>query len=290
LAFLFAIPLDLFARFLFPARRVVRWISDWFLVFLVRGKRGHADLVSESELKALVRIGEEEGVLRPEERRMIQRLIGLGDRIVREIMTPRPDLIAFDLASGRDELVRLIRQYHFSYIPVYQGSLDHLVGGISTRQFMLEPGKKLEEIVLTPYYVPETKAVDELFEEFQRRHIQFAVCVDEHGGTAGLVTLEDILEEVFGEFYDEYSKEGELIKKVGEGRFLVHGKVGLHQLNEAIGTSLTSETSETLSGWLLQILGRIPNSNELVRWRGLDFHIKEVFRQRILTVEVRKKK
>ena len=289
-AFLFARPLDVIARLLFPIRRLVRLISDWVLSFLVRGRQTDADLVSESELKALARIGEEEGVLKPGERKMIQKLIGLGERIAREIMTPRPDLITFNLDLGRDELVRLLRQYHFSHMPVYQGSLDHLLGVISTREFMLHPQKKLEEFILPPYYVPETKPVDELFEEFERRNTHFAICVDEHGGTAGLVTLEDILEEIFGEFHDEHSREEPAIKEIGHNRYLVQGKMGLHQLNDALGVSLESGESETLSGWLLQHLGRIPNSNELVRWRGVDFLIKEVHRQRILKVEIHKKR
>lgn len=290
LAFLLAVPLDLFARFFYPLRRLVRWVSDFVLSVLVREKKIEADLVSAVELKALARIGEEEGALKPEERRMIQKLIGLGDRIVREIMTPRPDLIAFDINQSVDELIRLLRQHHFSHMPVYRESIDQLLGVISTQEFMLNSSEKLDRFIQTLYYIPETKPVDELFEEFQKRGTRFAICVDEHGATAGLVTLEDILEEVFGEFYDEYAKEEPLVKPLANGVFLVHGKIGLHQLNETIGISLKSETSETLNGWLLEQLGRIPNVNESFRWEGMDFNIREVHHQRILKVEIRKKK
>ncbi len=288
-AFVSAIPLDLIARILFPVRRLVRAVTDWILSFLVREKHGSADLISEEELKALARIGEEEGALRSEEGEMIQNLINLGERMVREIMTPRTDMVAFDLEEGREKLVELIKQFHFSYFPIYEKSLDNLLGVISTQEFMLDNQNRLRELIVTPDYIPETKPIDELLQEFQKRGTRVAICVDEYGGTAGLVTLEDIMEEIFGEFYDEYAKAEPLFKMVGDGSFLVNGKISLHELNEHLGISLTSETSETLSGWLLEQFGKIPKQHESLRWNEIEFHIKEVLRQRILKVEIRKR-
>jgi len=287
--FVSAIPLDLIARILFPVRRLVRAVTDWILSFLVREKRGSADLISEEELKALARIGEEEGALRSEEGEMIQNLINLGERMVREIMTPRTDMVAFDLEEGREKLVELIKQFHFSYFPIYEKSLDNLLGVISTQEFMLDNQNRLRELIVTPDYIPETKPIDELLQEFQKRGTRVAICVDEYGGTAGLVTLEDIMEEIFGEFYDEYAKAEPLFKMVGDGSFLVNGKISLHELNEHLGISLTSETSETLSGWLLEQFGKIPKQHESFRWHEIEFHIREVLRQRILKVEIRRK-
>ena len=284
-----AIPIDIFARLLFPVRRLVRWAADGVLSFLIHDRKRNADLVSESELKALARIGEEEGALSPEEREMIQSLINLGDRMVREIMTPRTDLVAFDIEEGREKLVALIRQFHFSYFPVYEKSLDNLIGVISTQEFMLDNQNRLRELIILPYYVPETKPIDELLKEFEERNSRVAICVDEYGGTAGLVTLEDILEEIFGEFYDEYAKAESLIKIVSDGTFLVHGKVNLDELNEVLGISLSSETSETLNGWLYEQFGEIPKQNDSLKYQGLEFQIKEMLRQRILKVEIRKK-
>lgn len=289
-AFLSAVPLDFFARILFPIRRLVRWVADGILSILIREKKSDADLISAVELKALARIGEEEGALRPEEGEMIQNLINLGDRIVREIMTPRTDVVAFDIEEGREKFVTLIKQFHFSYFPVYEKSLDNLIGVISTQAFMLDKENRLKELIEPPFYVPETKPIDELLPEFQQRGSRVAICVDEYGGTAGLVTLEDILEEIFGEFYDEYAKAEPLVRTLEEGVYVVHGKINLHQLNEEIGLALTSETSETLSGWLLERLGRIPRQHESFRWKGIDFQIREVFRQRILKVEIRRKR
>ena len=288
-AVLSAIPLDLFARILYPIRRLVRIASDGILSLLLKGHSAEADLVSESELKALARIGEEEGALNPEEGEMIQNLINLGDRMVREIMTPRTDMVAFDLEEGREKLVELIKQYHFSHFPVFEKSLDNLLGVISTQDFMLDTENRLRELIQQPYYVPETKLIDELLHEFHQKEKRVAICVDEHGGTAGLVTNEDILEEIFGEFYDEYAKADPLTKVLDDGVYLVQGKINLHQLEETLGIQLKSETSETLSGWLLEQLGSIPKQHESFTWEGIEFHIREVHKQRISKIEIRKK-
>ena len=288
-AFLSAVPLDWIARFLFPIRRLIRWFADRILSFLVPQIESDADLVSEAELKALAKIGEEEGALKSEEREMIENLISLGDRMVREIMTPRTDLVAFDIDEGRDKLIQLVKQFHFSYFPVYEKSLDNLLGVISTQEFMLDNQNRLRELIELPFYIPETKLIDELLQEIQKRGTRIAICVDEYGGTAGLVTLEDILEEIFGEFYDEYAKPEPPLRLIDDGAYLVHGKIGLRELSDAIELSLTSETSETLSGWLLEQMGKIPKQSELFRWHGHEFRIQEVSRQRILKVEIRKK-
>ncbi len=286
----FALPLDLCAKIFYPIRRIVRWSADGILSLLVKDHHKDADLVSESELKALARIGEEEGALKAEEGEMIQNLINLGDRIVREIMTPRTDMTAFDIEEGREKLVALIKQFHFSHFPVFEKSLDNLLGVISTQEFMLDNQNRLRELIQPPYYVPETKPIDELLQEFQKKGTRVAICVDEYGGTAGLVTHEDILEEVFGEFYDEYAKADPLIKTIDEGVYLVHGKISLHQFQDFFGVELKSETSETLSGWLLEQFGSIPKQHDSFLWEGIEFHVREVYKQRISKIEIRRTK
>lgn len=285
-----AIPVDFFARLLFPVRRIVRWVSDYILSFLVRGKYGEADLVSEEELKTLARIGEEEGALRGDEGIMIQRLINLGSRIVQEIMTPRTDIVGFNIHEGRERLVELIRKNHFTYYPVYEGSLDQIIGFVFRQDVILESDKKLEELIIPPLYVPETKPVDELLFEFQQQKHRCAICIDEYGGTAGLVTLEDVIEEVFGEFYDEYAREELAIHPIDENRFLVSGKTGLHELKEKLDIEIFSEKSETVSGWIFEQLGRVPALGESFCWKNLEIHVKEVRGPRIQKVEIRRKK
>ncbi len=285
-AFLCSIPLDIFARIIYPIRRIVRILTDGILSMLVHERKKDADLISENELKALTRIGEEEGVLKSEEREMIQKLIGLGDRIVREIMTPRTDMVAFDVDEGPEALAQLIRKSHFSYVPVYQESIDNLIGVISTQKFMLDQKRDLKQLSEAPYYIPETKSIDEFLFDLDKTKRRVAICIDEHGGTAGMVTMEDVLEEIFGEFYDEYAKAESLIKEVGNLKYWVHGKIGLHELHEQLGIKLESETSETLNGWLLERFGRIPKPHDSLKESEFEIHVLEVFKQRVVKVEL----
>lgn len=282
-----AVPLDIIARIFLPLRVVFRTISNYVLSFIIKDK-AKTDLISEDELKALVRISEEEGALRKEEERMIRHLIDLGKRPVKQIMVPRPDLVAFDIQDGREKLVELIKKYHHTYIPVYEGSLDHMVGVIAVQEFMLDTKGRLKEIVHQPIFIPETKPIDEVLEEFRSTKKEFAICVDEYGGTAGLVTIEDILEEIFGEFYDEYAKTEPSVKQMDSGN-LVQAVISLHDLNEKLGLHLKSELSETLGGWILEKLGRIPKPHETFTFEDVEFEIAEVAKQRILRVLIRKK-
>ncbi len=284
-----AIPVEVFAKIFFPVRKIFRWISDLILSFVLRTQPGEADLLSEDELKTLARIGEEEGALRGEEGAMIQKLISLGDRIVREIMTPRTDIVAFNIEDGRDRLEELIRRHHFTYYPVYEGSLDQMKGIVFRQDVILEKDKRLEQLIISPLYVPETKPVDELLVEFQNQRHRCAIAVDEYGGTAGLVTLEDVIEEVFGEFYDEYAKEELVLKNLGGGRFLASGKIGLHELQDKINLEIVSEKSETLSGWILERLGRIPLQGETFRWDNIEILIKKADGPKIRQVEIARK-
>ncbi|MBI4387690.1 MAG: HlyC/CorC family transporter [Candidatus Omnitrophica bacterium] len=283
-----AIFLTGFAKLFFPIRFLVRRFSDWVLSFLVKGVRDKADLMSENELKALVRIGEEEGVLRKEEGRMITRLIDLGIRQTKEIMTPKTEFVAFNLEEGREALLQLVKTSHFTYIPVYEGSIDNLLGVISTQEFMLVPETSIRNLVQVADYIPETKPIDELLVEFKLKGKKFAICVDEYGSVSGLVTFEDVLEEIFGEFHDEYAKVDPLIKEISRGEFLVQARVTLRELNHAIGSRLESESSETLNGWILERLGHIPSHNENFSVGGFQFQIAEVFKNRIHKVHIRK--
>lgn len=282
-----AIPLDIIARIFLPLRIVFRTISNYVLSFLIKDKT-QTDLISEDELKALVRISEEEGALRKEEEKMIRHLIDLGKRHVKQIMVPRPDLVAFNIEDGREALVELIKKYHHTYIPVYEGNLDHVIGVIAVQEFMLDTKGRLQEMIRQPVFIPETKPIDEALEEFRSAQKEFAICVDEYGGTAGLVTVEDILEEIFGEFYDEYAKTEPPVKKLESGHS-VQAIISLHDLNEKLGLRLKSEDSETLGGWILERLGRIPRAHESFTFEGFEFEITEVTKQRILRVMIRKK-
>ncbi|PIQ85420.1 MAG: hypothetical protein COV74_08895 [Candidatus Omnitrophica bacterium CG11_big_fil_rev_8_21_14_0_20_45_26] len=284
-----AVPLNWFAKLIFPLRWIVRQITDYVLSFLVKEKLKGADRLSEQELRTLAQIGKEEGVLKAKEEQMIARLLDLGNRSVDEIMTPKTEFIAFDINDHPDKLVDLIQRSHFSFIPIYQDTLDNFLGVLSTQEYMLNLPKKIQDLIRTPYYIPETKPIDELLEEFRLKSERFAVCVDEHGGIAGLVTLEDVVEEIFGEFYDEYAKVEELVTEKGSHELVVQAKISLHDLNQKLSCTLRSESSETLSGWILERLGKIPAINESFDYKDCHFQVLEVTKRRIVRVSIRRK-
>lgn len=281
--------LEVVSGVLFPLRRIIQWISDWILGFLVPGKKESPQLISAQELKMLVKIGEEEGILDREERQMIQKLFELGERPVRSIMTPRTDLVALRLGDPWEKQVGMMKNFHFSSFPVYQDSLDQITGVVSTQAVILGGDRDLQKYLKSVRYIPELKRIDELLRDFQKMGDRFAVCVDEFGGTAGVVTLEDILEEIFGEFYDEYARPEQPIRELGRGEYLVDAKIPLAQFNEFFQTKLRSIEAETLSGFILEKMGRVPRKNDTLELGELSFRIHDMVRQRIVKVIARPK-
>ena len=282
--------LQVFALVFFPFRRLVQGVSDWILGFLIPEVKESPQLISAQELKMLVKIGEEEGVINQEERRMMQKLFDLGERPVRSIMTPRTDLVALSLNDLWEKQVELMRRHHFSLFPVFQESIDQITGVILTQEVILSGEENLQKFVKPVVYIPELKRIDELLHDFQKTNDRFAVCVDEFGGTAGVVTLEDILEEIFGEFYDEYAQPEQPIRELGMGQYLVEAKISLAQFNEFFQSRLRSKEAGTLSGFILEKLGRVPRKNDVLDLPNFHFRIHDMARQRIVKVVVAPKR
>ena len=279
--------LEIFSVVFLPLRRVIQWASDGILGILIPETKESPQLISAQELKTLVKIGEEEGILNREERRMIQKLFELGERPVRSIMTPRTDLVALCLRDPWERQFEVMRKFHFSHFPVYQDSIDQITGMVLTQEVILSGETDLGKFVKPVGYVPELKLIDELLRDFQKTSDRFVVCVDEFGGTAGMVTLEDILEEIFGEFYDEYARPEQLIRDMGAGEYMVEAKIPLTQFNEFFHSRLRSKEAETLSGFILERLGRVPRKNDSLDFSNFHFHISDMARQRIVKVMVR---
>ncbi|MEI7752385.1 MAG: hemolysin family protein, partial [Candidatus Omnitrophota bacterium] len=237
-----------------------------------------------------VKIGEEEGVLGGQERHMIQKLLELGERPVKDIMTPRTDLIGLDIEEPSGKHEELIRKFHYTRLPVFQGSIDHILGVVESQNYLLqEPLPDVKQVMAEPLFVPESKRIDDLLETFRTKNERFAVCVDEFGGTAGVVTQEDILEEIFGEFYDEYSKVENPIRRVGEDLYLVEGKVSLAEFNDSFSAHLVAEEATTLGGYLFERMGVVPVKGSVFNTEQFDFVIQDMVRQRIHQVTVRRK-
>ncbi len=285
-----SLPLKFFAALFAPFRVLMRFATDRILSLLVHEKIEQSDMISERELKVLVRIGEEEGVLGGQERHMIQKLLDLGERPVKDIMTPRTDLVGLDIEESSERHEELIRKYQFTRLPVFQGSLDHILGVVESQNYLLqEPRPDVKRVMRESLFVPESKRIDDLLETFRIKSERFAVCVDEFGGTAGVVTQEDILEEIFGEFYDEYAKVENPIRRMGEDLYLVEGKVSLQEFNEFFSSHLAAEEAATLGGYLFEKMGVVPVKGAVLNTEAFDFVIQDMIRQRIHQVMVRRK-
>ncbi len=287
-ALLSAFPLRIFSLVFYPLRMTVRFVTDFILKILVQDHPEHSDQISEDELKTLVKIGEEEGVLDRQERYMLQKLLELGERQVREIMTPRISLAALDMDELREKQIEVMRKFHFTHLPVYQNSVDNLLGVVSVQECMLNQDAPLTGFLKQPLFIPESKRIDDLLSEFRTKNQSFAVCVDEYGGTAGIVTLEDIFEEIFGEFYDEYAKVEHPIRPLGHHEFLVEAKIPLAEFNEYFSATLESEEASTLAGYILEKMGEVPEKGRTLQALECEIRIHDVIRQRLIhTVIVR---
>jgi CBS domain containing-hemolysin-like protein len=241
---------------------------------------------------AYLEAGEQEGLIERDERRLLQSIVDFGDTLVREVMTPRPDIVAITVGATTDELRALFREQEYSRIPVYRETLDNILGFVYLKDILLLEGgaeRSIESLLRPAHFVPETKQVADLLKEFQRRQIQSAIVVDEYGGTAGLVTLEDLLEEIVGEIRDEYDVEGESVVEESNGTLVVSGKVDIDELADRLGVTIAREGFETVGGYVLSRLGRVPAVGETLEIDDLVVQVLEAERRRVHKVRVRRK-
>ena len=242
---------------------------------------------------AYLEAGEQEGLIEREDRRLIQSIVDFGDTLVRDVMTPRPDVVGVAVDATLREVRQVFAEQQYSRVPVYRETLDHVQGFIFIKDLIrITDAPQDEQVVsrlLRPaYFVPETKKVSELLKEFQRQQVQSAIVVDEYGGTAGLVTIEDLLEEIVGEIRDEYDVEAEPVQDEGNGVFVFSGKVDIDELSERLGLQIPREGFGTVGGYLLSHLGRVPGVGEVVALDGLRVEVLEAERRRVGRVRVQR--
>jgi CBS domain containing-hemolysin-like protein len=238
--------------------------------------------------------GEQEGLIERDERQLLQSVVDFGDTLVHEVMTPRPDIVAIRADATLAELRAFFREQAYSRIPVYVDSLDNIAGFVFVKDLIRlpddePPDRQVSTLVRTAYVVPETKRVFDLLREFQRQQWQIAIVVDEYGGTAGLVTLEDLLEEIVGEIRDEYDVETEPIVDEGQGRFVVSGKADIEALGERLGIEIEADGFETVGGYVMARLGRVPAAGETHAIDDLSVEILDAERRRVHRVRVSKR-
>jgi putative hemolysin len=255
-----------------------------------RGAETQPEL-TEEELRTLVDVGATEGVVEREEREMIHGVFELEDTLVRSVMVPRTDMFCLDVETPVAEILPALRDNLHSRVPVYEGTIDVIVGVLYTKELLkymhgLPPDFDVRAYLHPPYFVPETKRADALLQEFQAKRLHMAIVVDEFGGTAGIVSLEDLLEEVVGEIADEYDEPERLLQKIDATTYRVSGKLPINELNTAIGLSIPHDQFDTVGGWVLDLFGRVPRKAERKETSELSVTVEKVERTRVLEVLV----
>lgn len=225
-----------------------------------------------------------------EQREMIEGVEHLPETLVRDVMVPRTDTVCVEDVAPIEEILATLVQSGHSRIPVYADTIDNITGILYAKDVLAALVKKepleLKRLVRPPYFVPETKKIDSLLKEFRRRHVHIAIAVDEYGGTAGIISLEDIIEEIVGEIQDEFDEEAEQISSIGESAWRCDARIHLEDLNEAIGSELPSDDYDSLAGYVFDLFERIPSVGEQVSEGDLRFTVEAMEGHRLITVRI----
>lgn len=264
-----------------------KWLQE-FLRFLVR--RG---TVTEEDIHSIIDAGEEEGVLNLDEHEMIHGVLGLKGRIAREIMVPRTEIACVNSQVTIEEVIHRIIEDGHSRIPVFEEDLDHIVGIIYAKDILQFWGKQdtrtsPREIARKAYFIPETMHLENLLGEFKKKRVHIAIVVDEYGGTAGLITIEDLIEEVFGEIEDEYDTEEERLVPLEAGWVLVDGRLEIEELEEHLNVQIPKKDFESVGGLIFHLIGRVPRKGETIAYPGLEIRIEAADDRKVEKVRVRK--
>ena len=257
---------------------------------LRQARRPHAPLVTEEEIMTLVDAGEEGGAIEEEEKEMIYSIFQLAETLAREVMVPRIDIQGLEQDTPVAEATREMLGTGHSRVPVFAGSIDQIVGVLHAKDLLRawlagEQERPVRDLARPAHFVPEAKKADDLLQELQEMLVHMAIVVDEYGGTAGVVTLEDIVEEIIGEIRDEYDRsEEQAYHQIDQTEFLFSGGIDLDDVNQLTGAELPKETAETLAGFIYSRLGRIPNQGERLSAGGLELTVEQVVGRRIRKV------
>lgn len=249
------------------------------------------ETVSEEEIKMMVDVGEEKGTIDQSEKEMINNIFEFDDIVASEIMTHRTDIFAVDGASKMSDIIENLENYRYSRIPVYSETVDEIEGILYVKDMIEYINKNrdipVQDFMREAYFIPETKTINELFKELQKNKMQMAIVVDEYGGTAGLVTMEDILEELVGNIFDEYDEVEKDFEKIDENTYLLNGSLSVYDLKKILKVEIPEGDYDTLSGYLIDLLDRIPEEGEkpVIETKEVTYKIEEYEDKRILWVK-----
>ncbi len=253
------------------------------IIFKIMGidNDGVKPFITEEELKAMVNVSHEEGVLEMEEREIINNVFQFGDMQAKEAMIQRLDMVAIDIEDSYDEIIELFKSEKLSRLPVYQESIDDIVGILNIKDIIFLSDEEIENFDIKDYvreafFTYEFKKITQLLEEMKKEKTQMAIVVDEYGGTAGLLTIEDLVEVIVGDIDDEYDEEEEEIVKINDNEYLVEGSTKISDVNEQLGINLESEEFDSIGGFIIGYLKRIPEENEIIEVEDVKFKVESI--------------
>ncbi len=262
------------------------------IIFKIIGKKDNsAPIVTENELRTMVDVSHEEGVLEVDEKEMITNVVDFRSSTAEEIMIPRIDMVAVPDDITYDDVVRVFKEERFTRLPVYNKTNDHIIGTLSFKDIMLldSPeidGFKVADYVKEPYFTYESKQCSRLFADMKKESISMAIVLDEYGGTAGIVTLQDLIEEIVGDIIDEIREDEEEIQSIKENEYLVEGSTRLDDVNDALGTSFENDDIESIGGYVIALLDRFPVTGETVEDKNARFFIEQTDKNRIVKLKI----
>ena len=280
---------------LFPITTLCLGVANLFLLIMRKDIDVDDTQFSEDHVRSMLDKGQESGDLKEEGRRMIDSIFEFDDLLAYEIMTPRTDVFMIDLQDDKEEYFEELMELRHSRIPVCDGDTDNIIGLLLVKDYLLKGASMgfdaidIKEIIREPYLVPETKNIDSLFVELQKTKQHIAILIDEYGGFSGIVSIEDIIEQIVGDIDDEFDDEERIIEKISDSEFIVDGNVYLDDLDEATGIELESENSETVGGFIIDYIGEIPKENSTyntIQYENIAFQILDVKDRRIEKVRI----
>ncbi|HOK56480.1 MAG TPA: hemolysin family protein [bacterium] len=295
IALLTSYPLKIFSFIFYPFVKILLFISNVFLMIFRERIDTIMPVLTEEDVKAMISAGEKEGVIEKEEKEMIHSIFEFGDKMVKEIMTPRVNIVAVEENTSLEDIVKKISLSGYSRVPVYKDNIDKITGIVYIKDIIARQTEeaweklKAKDILRNVYFVPETKKVIELLRELQMLKLQMAIVIDEYGGTAGLVTIEDLIEEIVGEISDEFKKDEKEYIKISEGKYLIKGSMEIEKVEELLKIKVPPEIDiETIAGFVLSYFGRFPKKGEEFEYENYKFVVQDADEKIIKWVKVEK--
>lgn len=285
-----AAPINIISKVLKPVATLFNSIANVFVKILGGDNTKGQPFITEEELKTIVDVGQEEGIFEKEEKEMIYNVFDFADIHIKDIMVQRIDIEAVDVNSTYEEVIAIFEKEQFSRMPVYEENVDKIIGIINIKDlfFSKETAKDfdLRKYMREPYFTFEYKMADELFREITKNRNHMVIVVDEYGGTAGLITLEDLIEEILGEIEDEYDEHEEEIETIDDKQFVINGGTKIDEVNEVLGIQLISDEYDSIGGFMIGELGHIPELNETVEYKGILIKAEDIDKNRVRKVRI----